>query len=71
MGASITVTAILKILSVARGFRVAHLDPSCHLILGIIGEDTMGGLARTVLAKTTDSTNLELGTDRFFLEHQD
>ena len=31
----------------------------------------MGGLARTVLAKTTGSANLELGADWFFLECQD
>ena len=65
------VTTIVKILSVARGFRAALLDPGCHPILGIIGEDTMGGLARTVLAKTADSANLELGADQFFLEHWD
>ena len=71
MGISFMVTAIVKSLSVARGFRAALLDPGCHPIFGIIGENTMGGLARTVLAETAGSANLELGADQFFLEHRD
>ena len=47
---------------------MALLDPSCHLTLDIIGEDAMGGFASAVLAKSTGSTDLKLGTDWFVLE---
>jgi hypothetical protein len=56
------------ILSVVRGFRVALLDPGCHLTFDIIGEYAMGGFVSAVLAKSTGSANLELGTDQFVLE---
>jgi hypothetical protein len=54
--------------SVARGFRVAILDPSHHLTLDIIGEDAMGGFASTVLAESAYTTDLKLGTDWLVLE---
>ena len=51
MCVSFVVTTIVKSLSVVRGFRAALLDPGCHPIFGIIGENTMEALRGQSLPK--------------------